>query len=85
MMHLVLDEYMLTLDELPHHFQLHFMHAAEILGYRHPNDAIRQWWNEAYQRLVNDMHLAPESHEEMSRRLGDNEGAWRAKEEVRAD
>lgn len=85
LMHLVLDEYMLTLDELPHHFQLHFMHAAEIIGYRHPNDAIRKWWNEAYNRLANDMHLSPESHTEMSRRLGDHEPSWRAKEEVRAD
>ena len=30
------DLYLRSVDELPHHFQLHFMHAAEILGYKHP-------------------------------------------------
>src|SRR5882762_258698 len=34
LMHDVLDRYMLTTDEMPHHFQLHFIHAAEILGYK---------------------------------------------------
>ena len=83
-MHSLLDEYLLTLDELPHHFQLHFMHAAEILGYQHHLPEVRQWWHECYLRLVNDMHLRPETEDEMNRRLGDNEKEWRAKAEVTA-
>ncbi len=31
------DLYLESVDELPHHFQLHFMHAAEILGYKFPD------------------------------------------------
>ncbi len=27
------DLYLRSVDELPHHFQLHLMHAAEIIGY----------------------------------------------------
>jgi hypothetical protein len=69
-------------DELPHHFQLHFMHAAEILGYKHPDVNIRLWWKEVYLRLVNDMHLFPEREHEMDERLGDTYDGWRAREEV---
>jgi hypothetical protein len=76
------SDYLTTVDELPHHFQLHFMHAAEILGYKHPDDVIRAWWQETYQRLVNDMHLFPETEEQMDTRLGDKEKDWRAREEV---
>ncbi|SDF30085.1 hypothetical protein SAMN04488105_116128 [Salipiger thiooxidans] len=37
----VFDRYLQSLDELPHHFQLHFMHAAEIIGYKHPDPRCR--------------------------------------------
>lgn len=84
-MHKVLSEYIKTLDETPHHFQLHFMHAAEILGYKHHDPKVKQWWHEAYLRLVNDMHLNIEPEEEMDRRLGDSEPAWREKADVIAD
>ena len=76
--------YLSTVDELPHHFQLHFMHAAEILGYKHPLPEIRAWWHKTYLRLVNDAHLVPEPEDVMDRRLGDNENDWRAAEEVTA-
>jgi len=33
------------------------MHAAEILGYKHPNEPIRSWWHRTYLRLVHDLHL----------------------------
>ena len=84
-MHDVLDDYMRATDAIPHHFQLHFLHAAEILGYKHPEAEVRDWWLSAYRRLVNDMHLLPESEKTMDRRLGDREADWRAAEEVTAD
>ena len=79
-----LDEYLRCVDELPHHFQLHFMHAAEIIGYEHPDEFTRTWWHNAYFRLVNDAHLFMEPREQMNKRLGDNEGNWREREEVTA-
>lgn len=79
-----LDLYMRSVDELPHHFQLHFLHAAEILGYKHPINYIREWWHTTYLRLVNDAHLYPETEEQMDTRLGDSEIEWRAREEVTA-
>lgn len=74
--------YLSCVDELPHHFQLHFMHAAEILGYKHPDLLIRGWWYTTYLALVNDMHLLPEPDCVMNKRLGDREADWRAAEEV---
>lgn len=76
------SEYLRTVDELPHHFQLHLMHAAQILGYKHPDEWTRSRWRWTYERLVNDLHLLPESEEAMDRRLGDVEHNWRAAEEV---
>lgn len=80
----LLYDYLRSVDELPHHFQLHFMHAIEIVGYKHPNPNIRGWWNHAYLEIVNDLHLFPEPEDVMDKRLGDNEHNWRVAEVVTA-
>jgi hypothetical protein len=72
----VLSDYLRDLDAVPHHFQLHFIHAVEIVGYKHPNKRVRAWWRRAYERLVHDMHLWPESEDELDRRLGDSREGW---------
>jgi hypothetical protein len=72
-----LQLYLRAVDELPHHFQLHFMHAAEILGYKHPDQPTREWWHDCYLQIVSDAHLRPESEKAMDRRLGDCEKTWR--------
>lgn len=76
--------YFRSVDELPHHFQLHLMHAAEIFGYKHPVGETRKFWNVFYLKCVNDLHLFPESEARMDSRLGDCEDQWRAREEVTA-
>lgn len=73
----VLEDYLDVVDEIPHHFYLHLMHATEILGYKHPTPEVREWWHSAYLKLVRDMHLNPETAEQMDRRLGDSEKHWR--------
>ncbi|MEM6579273.1 MAG: hypothetical protein AAF678_12355 [Pseudomonadota bacterium] len=73
----VVDRYLQSLDELPHHFQMHFMHAAEIIGYKHPDDRIRLWWHSLYVELVRDLHLSIETEAELDFRLGDSEAQWR--------
>jgi len=72
----IVDEYMKVQDALPFHYQSHMMHAIEILGYKHPNERIRKWWNKVYIRLVNALHLHPETEEEMDGRLGDTVEGW---------
>jgi hypothetical protein len=52
------------------------MHAVEIVGYKHPDTEIRDWWRKLYERLANDMHLHPETAAELDRRLGDNRAGW---------
>lgn len=70
------DQYMRELDALPHHFQMHFMHAVEILGYKHPVPRVRHWWSDLYVRLTNDLHLHPETEKELDLRLGDSRSGW---------
>lgn len=78
------EEYLRHVDELPHHFQLHLMHAAQIVGYKHPDRKIAKWWLDFYHMIVNDAHLFPEHEAAMDKRLGDNEADWRAREVVTA-
>jgi len=81
----VLIAYLKCTDEVPHHFHLHLIHAAEIFGYKHPDGLTRNWWNLAYKRLVKDGHFNPETEAQMDKRLGDNRKDWLAAEEVTAD
>lgn len=78
------EVYLRYVDEMPHHFQLHLMHAAEIIGYNCPNEDKRVWWRTFYFMIVNDAHLHPETADEMNKRLSDYEDHWRAREEVTA-
>lgn len=78
----IVGDYLRELDAIPHHFQLHFLHAAEIVGYKHPDGAIRSWWRQTYERLVHDMHLWPETEEQMDRRLGDSRDQWLERNDV---
>ena len=75
-MNAVIDNYFKEFDTYPGHFTKHFMMGAEILGYKHPDDIIRIWWHEFYLRLVKDMHLNPETQEELDHRLGDSRDQW---------
>jgi hypothetical protein len=91
----VVSSYLREVDALPHHFQLHFMHAVEIVGYKHPGTlapgklpafdtdySIPIWWSAVYRRLVHDMHLHPETKQEMDRRLGDSRDQWLERADV---
>lgn len=78
------EVYLEHVDEIPHHFQLHFMHAAQIVGFKHPVTDIRDWWRHFYEMIVNDAHLFPESEHQMDLRLGDDPEKWREREEVTA-
>jgi hypothetical protein len=69
-----------SIDELPHHFWLHIVHAAQIIGFKHPEPWIRTFWIELYEHACMDMHMYGESEEMMDDRLGDTEAGWRARE-----
>jgi hypothetical protein len=63
-------------DELPFHYILHFIHAIEIIGYKHPDQQIADYWLSLYSRLVVAMHMREESQKDMDFRLSDNEKNW---------
>lgn len=73
------SQYIREVDAIHHHFQMHLMHAIEILGYKHPTIRTRLWWLGVYERLVNALHLHPESEKEMDLRLGDSRSGWLAR------
>lgn len=75
----VVSGYLREIDAVPHHFQMHFLHAAEIVGYKHRLYPIRHFWLSVYVRLVDDMHLHMETETELDERLGDSREGWLAR------
>ncbi|MBD5585117.1 MAG: hypothetical protein HDQ88_08540 [Clostridia bacterium] len=59
------------MDKYPMHYLLHLIHSAEIIGYYHPDEGIREFWNYFYLVMVDGMHLHPETKEENEYRLRD--------------
>lgn len=82
MLQKVSDDFIDSRDELHAHYQVHAMHAFEILGYKHPDADIREFWNGVYLRLVHAYHLWPETEEQLDARLGDTEEGWRARADI---
>lgn len=72
--------YSASIDLFPHHYLMHFIGAAEIVGYKHDVIEVAAWWRGFYERMVKRMHLHPETLEEMDRRLGDDEDQWKKTE-----
>lgn len=58
-------------DEYPHHFIMHLVHCAEVLGYKHPIPGIRSAWNLFYRVACETFHMNPETEEQMDKRLND--------------
>lgn len=58
-------------DSVITHAFCHFMHAAEICAYKHPNAIYRQRWILCYHHMVNYLHLVPETPTAMEERLDD--------------
>lgn len=56
-------------DELPHHWRMHFLHCAQIIGFQHPDPVIGQAWVNLYLAMCHDLHLEIEPEETMRHRL----------------
>lgn len=59
------------LDSYPMHWLLHFTHAVEIIGYKHPDRDTRVYWLSLYFKIVKNLHMHPETQKEMDHRLRD--------------
>jgi hypothetical protein len=64
------EQFLWDLDSYPMHFVAHTMHAAEIIGYKHPEKSIRIWWLGFYRNVVRALHVNPETKEQLDVRLG---------------
>jgi len=63
-------QFLWDLDRYPMHFIMHTAHAAEIVGFKHPDEAVRTWWLTFYQNVVKALHLTPETEAQLDVRLG---------------
>lgn len=72
----VADDFIDSRDEIPTHYQVHVLHAVEIIGYKHPDLGIREFWFDMYERLAKAYHLWPETEVQMDKRLGDTFSGW---------
>lgn len=71
------DLFFETMDDLCHHYLMHFMHGAQILGYKHPGTGFRMRWGNFYKDFCDSLHLDPESEDKMDLRLNDwGREAW---------
>ena len=66
-----IKDFFASLEALPHHFSIHFLHAAEVAGYKHPDARFRERWLAFYHKGCADLYLNPETEEQMDTRLND--------------
>ncbi len=57
---------------LPEHWYAHAMHALEVIAYRHPIDAVGMAAYAMYEKMVHNLHLQPETKEQMIKRLSED-------------
>lgn len=79
-----LDSFITARDGMTLHYYAHAMHAFEILGYKHPDPWIAEFWLQAYTRMAEALHLWPETMAQMDLRLGDNMEGWQARNDPAA-
>lgn len=69
----VFDEFLEDFNHYPVHFITHMLHAAEVIGYSHPDEKISGIWLQFYVRGCHAMHMNIEAYDEFAKRLRDNE------------
>lgn len=79
-----LTSFLRSIDEMPNHYLMHFLHAAQILGYYHYDEAVLMGWRTFYDQVCMSLHLYPENKEQLDDRLSANEEEF-AKQQSRYD
>lgn len=59
------------IDRYPVHFLLHIIHAAEVIGFNHPDSNEAEFWKAFYYNMVQAFHMYPETKEQNDFRLRD--------------
>jgi hypothetical protein len=58
-------------DEYPHHFIMHLVHCAEVIGYKHHDAIISEAWKIFYYNACHSFHMNPETEIQLDKRLND--------------
>ena len=66
-------------DEYPHHFIMHLIHCAEVVGYKHPKRLVRSTWKQFYFEACEAFHMRPETEKQLDKRLNDFNCGWHNK------
>lgn len=61
-----------AIGHYPQHWFAHVMHASEVIGYRHPNAALRVAWLRVYREFCRSLHVNPETLEQFEARLSED-------------
>ncbi len=65
------DAFLENMDHYPMHWLMHFAHACEIVGYKHPQDHLQNHFSWLYLEIVRALHLQPETEKQLDARLRD--------------
>lgn len=65
------DDFWQDHDEYPHHFIMHLVHCAEVVGYNHPDETVAAHWLKFYFNACDAFHMNPETYIELHGRLND--------------
>lgn len=75
----LMEEVLKDHDAHPHHYLMHLIHAAQIVGAFHPVEECAGVWEFFYVRFCIKFHMNPESVEDLKKRLCEpNESAFAA-------
>jgi hypothetical protein len=67
-----IEDFFDDMDHYPVHWFMHLLHAAEICGYKHPDETLSKFWKRFYLRGAHELHLGIETCQQMNDRLRDN-------------
>lgn len=80
-----MEEFLNSSDHYPNHYVLHLMHAAEIVGYKHPQMASRDLWSEFYFKMCKKLHVNRETEAQLDARLNADEEAFHRAQDMTLD
>jgi hypothetical protein len=71
-----------SIDHYPNHWILHWMHACEVVGYKHPDtDVGHAFGSLMYVKIARKFHLGIETEKDLDIRLGADEETFRKNQE----
>lgn len=72
-------------DHYPHHYLMHMIHAAEILGFYYGGEntaPVRGWWRDFYYIMCDKLHMNPETKAQLDARLNATEQAFALRDQI---